>query len=222
MEYSPDTRTDEAVGGLWPPIFNIAPKAVLYANATCGQSMREEFCHTIDAHPQRRQRKTKCGICDANNTERRHPIENVIDGSAKWWQSPTLASGNQYEFVTITLDLKQVSDLVFFYFFIFINENILHFFFRNQISISVASISLSFSDYMLLSIFIAPNQNIYIKFWLQLSSNSHWECLSISTFHFIQFRSSLGHRDAMPSENFNLKLCYFFVVVMWTRVARMQ
>lgn len=115
MEYSPDTRTDEAVGGLWPPIFNIAAKAVLYANATCGQPTREEFCHTIDAHPQRRQRKTKCGICDANNPERRHPIENVIDGSAKWWQSPTLASGNQYEFVTITLDLKQVSGFVTFH-----------------------------------------------------------------------------------------------------------
>lgn len=111
MEYTPDIRTDETVGGLWPPIFNIAPKAVLYANATCGQVTREEFCNTIDAHPQRRQRKTKCGICDANNTERRHPIDYVIDGSAKWWQSPTLAEDSKYEYVTITLDLKQVSEV---------------------------------------------------------------------------------------------------------------
>lgn len=109
MEYTPDTRTEETIGGLWPPIFNIAPKANLYANATCGQPAREDFCHTIDAHPQRRQRKTKCGICDANNVERRHPIENVIDGSAKWWQSPTLATGTEYEYITITLDLRQVS-----------------------------------------------------------------------------------------------------------------
>lgn len=39
-----------------------------------------------------------------------HPITNAIDGSHSWWQSPTLAQGKEYEFVTIDIDLKQVSD----------------------------------------------------------------------------------------------------------------
>lgn len=108
----PVNAANEENAGLWPPIFNIAPKAILHVNATCGQGEREEYCSTIDAHPQR-QRKSKCGICDANHPERRHPIEHVIDGSQKWWQSPTLNRGSEYEYVTITLDLKQVSFIRF-------------------------------------------------------------------------------------------------------------
>lgn len=93
--------------GLWPPVFNVAPKAIFHVNGTCGQHKREQFCHTIDAHPQRK-REAKCGICDAHDIERRHPIEYVIDGSAKWWQSPTLNNGPENEYITITMDLKQV------------------------------------------------------------------------------------------------------------------
>lgn len=103
------TAADEPIEtGLWPPVVNVAPRAILHANATCGQMHREEFCHTIDAHPQR-PRKPKCSICDAHDSERKHPIEYVIDDKSwKWWQSPTLNSGAENEYVTITLDLKQV------------------------------------------------------------------------------------------------------------------
>lgn len=103
-----------ANGVLWPQVFNIAAKAILHANATCGQHGREEYCKTIDAHPHRA-RKAQCGICDANNVdvERRHPISNVIDATQKWWQSPTLHEGKEYEYVTITIDLKQVCHLEF-------------------------------------------------------------------------------------------------------------
>lgn len=98
--------------GLWPPVVNVAPRAILHANATCGQMHREEFCHTIDAHPQR-PRKPKCSLCDAHDSERKHPIEYVIDDKSwKWWQSPTLNSGAENEYVTITLDLKQVCSCV--------------------------------------------------------------------------------------------------------------
>lgn len=110
MEYLAGARggsDTEFSGGLWPPIFNAAPKAILHANATCGLQSREKFCHMTDAHPLRRQNKTKCGACDAEHS---HPIDSVIDRSGKWWQSPTLASGPEYEHVTITMDLKQVSD----------------------------------------------------------------------------------------------------------------
>lgn len=100
---------DETAGdvGLWPPVFNVAPKAVLHATATCGQHAREEYCHTIDAHPQRH-RKAKCGVCDAHDPDRMHPIDFVIDGSQRWWQSPTLNRGPEHEHITITMDLKQV------------------------------------------------------------------------------------------------------------------
>jgi hypothetical protein len=41
---------------------------------------------------------------------KRHPIRYAIDGSNRWWQSPTLQNGRQYEWVTITIDLKQVRE----------------------------------------------------------------------------------------------------------------
>lgn len=96
--------------GLWPQVFNIAPRAKLQVNATCGQQAREEYCKTIDAHPER-ERKPHCGFCDAHNPDpdRRHPIENVVDSTKRWWQSPTLHEGPQYEHVTITMDLRQVN-----------------------------------------------------------------------------------------------------------------
>lgn len=112
MDYTSDAdnaKTDQVTRdtGLWPPVLNVAPKAILHANGTCGRNHREDYCHTIDAHPQR-QRKPKCNICDSHDIDRQHPIEYVIDGSQKWWQSPTLNSGAENEYITITMDLKQV------------------------------------------------------------------------------------------------------------------
>lgn len=53
-------------------------------------------------------------MCNARSesSEHRHPIINAIDGTNKWWQSPTLQNGKRYEWVTITLDLKQVKYLI--------------------------------------------------------------------------------------------------------------
>lgn len=39
----------------------------------------------------------------------RHPIEYAIDGTNRWWQSPSIKNGMEYHYVTITLDLKQVN-----------------------------------------------------------------------------------------------------------------
>ena len=47
-------------------------------------------------------------ICDDGDEERRHPITNAIDGTNSWWQSPTLQNGPEFQWVTITIDLKQV------------------------------------------------------------------------------------------------------------------
>lgn len=38
----------------------------------------------------------------------KHPIEYAIDGTNRWWQSPSIKNGMEYHYVTITLDLKQV------------------------------------------------------------------------------------------------------------------
>lgn len=48
-------------------------------------------------------------ICDATNVETRHDIKYAIDGiGRRWWQSPTINNGYNYNWVTISLDLKQV------------------------------------------------------------------------------------------------------------------
>uniref|UniRef100_A0A7I4XW57 Laminin subunit alpha-2 n=1 Tax=Haemonchus contortus TaxID=6289 RepID=A0A7I4XW57_HAECO len=49
----------------------------------------------------------QCDICDANDARHRHPIEFAIDGTRRWWQSPSLANGLEYEKVNVTIDLRQ-------------------------------------------------------------------------------------------------------------------
>ncbi|XP_066263051.1 laminin subunit alpha lam-3 isoform X1 [Euwallacea similis] len=91
--------------GLWPSVFNLATKAVISANATCGARAREEFCKLSNESS-----KGRCGICDDYSTDptKRHPINLAIDGSNRWWQSPALLYGPEFEFVTVTVDLKQI------------------------------------------------------------------------------------------------------------------
>jgi len=48
-------------------------------------------------------------VCDDKDEEHRHPISNAIDGTNSRWQSPTLQNGRRFEWVTITIDLKQVN-----------------------------------------------------------------------------------------------------------------
>lgn len=53
---------------------------------------------------------SRCGICDdyATDPTRRHPINLALDDSNRWWQSPALIYGSEFEYVTVTVDLKQV------------------------------------------------------------------------------------------------------------------
>ncbi|XP_074102845.1 wing blister [Cotesia typhae] len=90
-------------GGLFPSTFNVATKAEIYANATCGEDGPETFCKPSDS--------SRCAVCDSRSPDlfKRHNITNVLSPDpTKWWQSPTLARDSRYEFVTIILDLKQV------------------------------------------------------------------------------------------------------------------
>ncbi|KAK1136587.1 hypothetical protein K0M31_001133 [Melipona bicolor] len=89
--------------GLFPSIFNVAAKADIFVNATCGEDGPETFCKPSES--------SRCGVCDARSPDpgKRHNISNILDSSpGKWWQSPTLAKGDHYEYVTIVLDLKQI------------------------------------------------------------------------------------------------------------------
>ncbi|XP_076668102.1 wing blister isoform X2 [Andrena cerasifolii] len=89
--------------GLFPSTFNVAAKADVFVNATCGEEGPETFCKPSES--------SRCAVCDARSPDpgKRHNISNVLDSNpGRWWQSPTLARGDHYEYVTIVLDLKQV------------------------------------------------------------------------------------------------------------------
>ncbi|KRZ89656.1 Laminin subunit alpha-2 [Trichinella sp. T8] len=90
--------------GLFPNIFNLATNAIITANATCGESGPENYCKLVEHVFMR---SPQCDVCDNNNPSKRHPIEFANDGTNRYWQSPTIATGLQYEWVTITLDLRQ-------------------------------------------------------------------------------------------------------------------
>ncbi|KAH8324869.1 hypothetical protein KR074_009874 [Drosophila pseudoananassae] len=105
-----------AYSGLYPPLFNVAPRAAITVNATCGQNGAEEYCKLVDAYPHRNWAK-QCGTCNAHSSDRakQRPIQSLISPGPEesWWQSPTLQGGRQFEYVTITLDLKQTFQIFF-------------------------------------------------------------------------------------------------------------
>nr|XP_035126645.2 LOW QUALITY PROTEIN: laminin subunit alpha-3 [Callithrix jacchus] len=104
---------------LHPPYFNLAEAARIWATATCGEpgladrrTRPELYCklvggptapgsgHTIQGQ--------FCDYCNSEDPRKAHPVTNAIDGSERWWQSPPLSSGTQYNRVNLTLDLGQL------------------------------------------------------------------------------------------------------------------
>ncbi|KAL6491045.1 hypothetical protein MHYP_G00013900 [Metynnis hypsauchen] len=49
-----------------------------------------------------------CDHCNANDPDKAHPVTNAIDGTERWWQSPPLSRGLNYNEVNVTLDLGQL------------------------------------------------------------------------------------------------------------------
>lgn len=96
--------------GLFPVLFNLASRARISANATCGERQPEVFCKLVEHVAIFPVVNSHCDVCDArsDNLLRRHPITNAIDGSNNWWQSPTLTNGEEFNHVTVTLDLGLV------------------------------------------------------------------------------------------------------------------
>uniref|UniRef100_A0A672JPW4 Laminin N-terminal domain-containing protein n=1 Tax=Salarias fasciatus TaxID=181472 RepID=A0A672JPW4_SALFA len=81
--------------------------ADITANATCGSDGPEMFCKLVE-HVPGQPHFLSLFVC----TER-HPIEYAIDGTNRWWQSPSIKNGMGYHYVTITLDLKQVFQIAY-------------------------------------------------------------------------------------------------------------
>lgn len=99
---------------LFPASLDAALGAEISANATCGTTAfgSEEFCKWGGS--------MQCSICSGSGGDilKKHSIGYAIDSdTSNWWQSPTLEQGPQYEFVTVTLDLRQVIFLIYPQFF---------------------------------------------------------------------------------------------------------
>lgn len=96
----------KTVPGLFPLLSNVAVNSSAWSNATCGTERPEEYCKMIEMQ----KIKTQCGICDSKSPDatKGHPITHILSESTSTWQSPTLENGLQYNWVTVTLDLKQV------------------------------------------------------------------------------------------------------------------
>eukprot|EP00095_Tigriopus_kingsejongensis_P006099 maker-scaffold691_size110934-snap-gene-0.30 protein:Tk06099 transcript:maker-scaffold691_size110934-snap-gene-0.30-mRNA-1 annotation:"unnamed protein product" len=101
-----DYRFTSSVG-LFPSVFNLAEGADVFVNATCGQYESEVYCTLSGLDKQREQ----CGVCDGSKPDKAHHIELALDGEETWWQSPSLQYGSEYNFVTITVDLKKVAQI---------------------------------------------------------------------------------------------------------------
>lgn len=101
---------------LTPPYFNLAEARRIYASATCGVGVAEPelFCRltgaTSDKEEARRQllQGQLCDHCDVSVPEQSHPAEFAIDGSERWWQSPPLSRGLDFNKVNLTINLGQV------------------------------------------------------------------------------------------------------------------
>ena len=96
--------------GLFPVVFNLATRATITSNATCGEKGPENFCKLVQHVLRRPTKHIQCATCDAYSLDPldRHPIQQAIDGSNRWWQSPSISRGILFHTVTITLDLGQV------------------------------------------------------------------------------------------------------------------
>ncbi|KAL4649093.1 laminin subunit alpha-2 [Arapaima gigas] len=101
--------------GLFPAVLNLASMSKISANATCGENGPEMYCKLVEHVPGQPVRNPQCRICNIYSDQpfERHPIEYAIDGTNRWWQSPSIQNGMDYHYVTIVLDLQQVFQIAY-------------------------------------------------------------------------------------------------------------
>ena len=74
---------------MFPSVFNLAESAAIIANATCGDRSAEAFCK-LSLDQSLPPSSQECGICDASESTKAHPISLAIDGRKDtWWQVGT-------------------------------------------------------------------------------------------------------------------------------------
>ncbi|XP_076973275.1 laminin subunit alpha-5 [Tamandua tetradactyla] len=107
---------------LHPPYFNLAEGSRISATATCGEEApargtprptEDLYCKLVGGpvaggDPNQTIQGQYCDICTAASSHKAHPVGNAIDGTERWWQSPPLSRGLEYNEVNVTLDLGQV------------------------------------------------------------------------------------------------------------------
>ncbi len=103
---------------LTPPYFNLAYGKPMVASATCGEGVTEPelFCKLTGANPDAEEFQGQliqgqlCDVCTPPDQygEKSHPPSQAVDGTERWWQSPPLSRGSQYNEVNLTVDLQQV------------------------------------------------------------------------------------------------------------------
>ncbi|XP_028252901.1 laminin subunit alpha-2 isoform X2 [Parambassis ranga] len=101
--------------GLFPAVLNLATMAEITANATCGSTGPEMFCKLVEHVPGQPVKNPQCRICNQRSAKlfEHHPIGYAIDGTNRWWQSPSIKNGMEYHYVTVTLDLHQVFQIAY-------------------------------------------------------------------------------------------------------------
>ncbi|CAL8279923.1 unnamed protein product [Lota lota] len=102
---------------LSPPYFNLAHGSAISATATCGQDefgrpRSDLYCKLVGGPTTgltiQNIQGQFCDHCNSNEPNKAHPVTNAIDGTERWWQSPPLSRGPDYNQVNITLDLGQL------------------------------------------------------------------------------------------------------------------
>ena len=95
---------------LSPPPINIARGKNIVATSTCGVGVSEPelFCKLATVPGRLGIYGLSCDHCDPSTPSKNHSIEYAVDGTEKWWQSPPLSRGLQFQEVNITIDLGQV------------------------------------------------------------------------------------------------------------------
>ncbi|KAK7100839.1 laminin subunit alpha-like isoform X2 [Littorina saxatilis] len=100
---------------LTPPYFNLAQGKNITATATCGVDVPrpELFCRLTGATGSEDQttreviRGQLCDYCYPDIPQQDHRAIYAVDGTERWWQSPPLSRGVQYNKVNLTVHLGQ-------------------------------------------------------------------------------------------------------------------
>jgi len=106
---------------LTPPNFNLAVGRKVEATSTCGVGVTEPelYCKLTGANPGDKEdivgefeliQGQLCDYCSEEPAARRtHGAQYAVDGTERWWQSPPLSRGLQFNQVNLSISLGQVA-----------------------------------------------------------------------------------------------------------------